>query len=145
MRQSEKLKKESQGAVQENLGPFALMEKPEEDTGPILIRPVSTLNDWVAIMMFRFDSGSIEMPEDQQYDNEGIVVGVGEGISDNAGGRLKPCVELGDVVMFKHNNIVMTINSNSPPYKGKRVVLISERNLLCKLPSVDWKYYEADE
>jgi co-chaperonin GroES (HSP10) len=69
-----------------------------------------------------------------QFKNEGLVIGVGPGIADGAGGRLKPSVEVGDYVMFGPRNIAATLEPGDGPYKGKKVVIVSERNILCSLP-----------
>lgn len=111
------------------------------EAGPIKIREVQCLNDFIAILQSSSQS-SIAVPDQSRYKNEGIVVGVGPGITDGAGGRLRPSVIIGDVVMFGGKNIVATLESDSPPYAGHRIVIVSERNLLCKLPyKIEWVPY----
>lgn len=110
---------------------------PEEDTcGPIKIKPVDCLNDFVAVLLFRIKS-DIELPEMQKYKNEGVVVGIGPGLPDNNGGRIPSQLKIGDVVVFMERNVVMEINTANDPYKGQRIIILSERNLICKLPPVE--------
>lgn len=115
----------------------------EEDTvGPVRIKPVDCLNDFVAVLLFRIKS-DIELPEMQRYKNEGVVVGIGPGVPDNNGSRIKSQLKIGDVVVFMERNIVMEINSSNDPYKGQRIIILSERNLICKLPPVEFKLVDA--
>lgn len=109
----------------------------EEPSGPIEIREIPCLNEFVAVLLFRVKS-DIQLPDKQQYRNEGIVIGMGPGLPDGAGGRVATQLKLGDVVLFQDRNIVLDINSDKPPYRGQRVVIISERSLICKLPSVEF-------
>lgn len=141
---SSKLKREEDAEKTRPEAPSALATLDVQQEGPIQIRIVPCLNDFVAILQFEIDS-TIALPDaDSKYKNEGIVVGIGPGISDNAGGRLPVQVEIGDVVMFGRN-VVATIASDSPPYAGHKVIIVSERNLLCKLhKQVKWVNYEGD-
>lgn len=118
--------------------PFGSLITDVNSDGPVKIREIPCLNDFVAILLFRVKS-DIKLLENQQYRNEGIVVGIGPGLPDNAGGRVKSQLEIGDVVLFQERNIVLDINSDKPPYKGQRVVIISERSLICKLPPVEFE------
>lgn len=104
----------------------------------IKIREIPCLNDFVAILMKRVESG-IDLPENQQYRNEGVVVGIGPGVPDGTGHRTPSQLKLGDVVLFMERSIVTGFNSAEPPYKGQRVVVISERSLICKLPPVKFE------
>jgi len=137
---SEKLsKEESQPA--EMRAPSVLLEDTDTAVGPLQIREVQCLNDFVAILQAKNES-SIAMPDAAKYRNEGVVVGVGPGVADGAGGRLKPCVEIGDMVVFGEKNVVMAMEPDAPPYAGNKVVIVSERNIICKLPSkVEWELY----
>jgi co-chaperonin GroES (HSP10) len=110
----------------------------EESSGPIKIKPIDCLNEFVAVLMFRIKS-DIELPEMQKYKNEGIVIGVGPGMADSNGQRVKSQLQIGDVVIFMERNIVMEINAESEPYKGQRVIILSERNIICKAPPVEFK------
>lgn len=112
----------------------------------INIRPVDCLNDFVAILQSEIDT-FLALPaagdsSGGKFKNEGIVIGVGPGTSDGVGGRLKLSVEIGDYVMFGDKNIISKIEPDNGPYAGKKVVIVSERNILCKLPTdIKWQYY----
>jgi chaperonin GroES len=140
---SDKLRNEE--AIESSVTPSAVLAPTDPiPDGPIEVREIACLNDFVAIMQFEVDQSIIARPDSsEKYKNEGLVIGVGPGVSDNAGGRLAPQVKIGDVVMFG-KNIVTQIASDSPPYAGRNVVIVSERNLLCKLPkTVNWVEYNS--
>lgn len=109
----------------------------DSDDGPVMIRRIECFNDYIAILPFRI-STSVHMPSDKNYDNEGIVIGVGPGLPNGAGGRCKPTVEFGDVVVFGKMNPVCQIQSDSDVYKDRIILLFSERTICCKLPSVEY-------
>lgn len=113
-------------------------ESTADASGVIKIKPVDCLNEFIAILLFRIQS-DIALPDQQLYKNEGVVVGIGPGLPDGNGGRVKSQLALGDVVVFSDRNIVMDINPNKPPYRGQRIVIISEKSLICKLPSVKYE------
>jgi co-chaperonin GroES (HSP10) len=92
--------------------------------------PIECCNDFVAIMQAS-NKSALVMTE--SYSNEGVVVGVGPGVSDGAGGRLPLCVEFGDYVMFGERNIVTII----PVGPDQRMVIVSERNIICKVPNIE--------
>jgi len=121
-------------------------ESIEDQPGPtqvIQIRKVDCLNDFVAILQFEHGT-NIELTEEAKFKNEGLVVGIGPGMSNGAGGRLESQVNIGDVVMFG-KGVIANIDSKSPPYAGKRVVIVSERNLICKLPTkIEYEHYKED-
>ena len=112
--------------------------EPNEEVGPIKIREIPCLNDFVAILVSKI-RGSIQLSEDASFKNEGIVVGIGPGVSDGNGGRLKSQLSLGDVVLFQNRNMITEINSDKPPYRGQRVQIFSEKSLICKLPPVEFE------
>lgn len=105
-----------------------------QESDEILIREVKCCNDFVAIMQFQIETSIAMSDTESTYKNEGIVVGVGPGVADGNSGRLKPTVEVGEIVMFGARNIAAVVESSSPPYEGKKVVIVSERNVLCKIP-----------
>lgn len=116
--------------------------QPNSPKDLIKIREVKCLNDFVAILQFEHE-GTIVRPEDSKLKNEGMIVGVGSGAPDGAGGRLPPQVKIGEVVMFSGNPAAV-VESQSPPYVGRRVIITSERNLICKLRKpVPFEYYDA--
>ncbi len=107
--------------------------KETSPTGPVKIRPVQCCNDFVAIMQSQIETSIAMADSDSTYKNEGIVVGVGPGLPVGDGTRCKPLIEIGDLVMFGARNIAAVVESASPPYDGKKIVIVSERNILCKL------------
>lgn len=138
---SNKLAKEDQQQPSEAQAPSALLAEEEPVMGPLAIREVQCLNDFVAILQAKTES-SIAVPDAAKYKNEGVVVGVGPGVADGAGGRLKPCVEIGEMVVFGERNVVTALEPDTPPYAGNRVVIVSERNIICKLPTkIEWEPY----
>jgi len=134
---------EADKQIAEMKAPSVLLDAGSEDTGPVQIRVIQCLNDFVAILQTTTKS-NIAIPDASKYKNEGIVVGVGPGVSDGAGGRLPLSVAVGDVVLFGEKNIIAVLESDSPPYVGKRVIIVSERNIICKLPrKVEFEYAEV--
>lgn len=109
-----------------------------EDDGPIKIREIPCLNDFVAILVCRFTSG-IALPDAQTFKNEGVVVGIGPGLPDNNGGRVETQLKIGDKVLFSERTIAAEIASDKPPYQNQKVVLVAEKSLLCKLPPVPFE------
>lgn len=137
---NKKLKEEDAQPV-EVKAPSVFTADETKEEGPLQIREIKCLNDFVAILVAMQES-NIAIPDDARYKNEGVVVGVGPGNSDGAGGRLAPMVSIGDTVMFGERNVVTALESDSPPYAGKRVIIVSERNIICKLPhKVEWVPY----
>lgn len=108
------------------------------DLEPIKIREVACCNEFVAVLPFRINTG-LQLAADQQYKNEGIIIGVGPGLPNGAGGRCPSQFRLGDVVAFQDRAVVQKMESQSPPYKGRSVYIMSERNILCKLPPVPFE------
>jgi co-chaperonin GroES (HSP10) len=94
-----------------------------------LPEPVQCCNDFVAILQFKVPT-SLAIAD--TFKNEGIVVGVGPGVSDGAGGRLPPCVSVGDHVMFGERNIVATVDFPVAD-ESNRMIIVSERNIICKV------------
>lgn len=142
LQREEEAKEEARQGQTEIPSALAVLEKPE---GLIQVREVHCLNDFVAILQFEVDTGGIVVPDsDSKYKFEGLVVGVGGGVTDGAGSRLPLQVKVGDVVMFAKHTIAQ-LASDSPPYAGRKIVIISERNLLCKLhKQVEWEEYTGD-
>lgn len=130
--QSKKLQAEEKENA--NVKPKQIIVPEEVETGPIKLTEVPCFNDFVAILQTKFET-SLVVDESQAYKNEGLVVGVGPGLSDGNGGRLKPSVDIGEYVMFGGRNIIATIEPAAGSYKNKKVIIVSEKNLLCKLPT----------
>ncbi|MDB4490167.1 hypothetical protein N9045_01485 [bacterium] len=104
-------------------------------TGKIItIKPVDCFNDYVALLQTEIETSIELVGTDSQFKNEGIVIGRGTGMSDGQGGRLELSAQLGDYVMFG-NSVVATLQPSDGHYQGRKVVIISERHLICKLPN----------
>lgn len=109
----------------------------------IQIREIACLNDMVAIMQFEVKSTILSTAE--SFKNEGIVVGVGPGLVCADGSRTPSQLSIGDVVMFAERQIASEISTpaDSPSiYAGKKIVMISERSLICLLPPVSYEVVE---
>jgi co-chaperonin GroES (HSP10) len=120
-----------------------VLEPVNEPTGKIKVSEVACCNDFVAIMQFKYET-SLALDASQAYKNEGLVVGVGPGVSDGSGGRLKPTVAIGDVVMFGAKNVVANIEPASGNYRDKKIVIVSEKSIICKLPvKLDYELIDA--
>jgi co-chaperonin GroES (HSP10) len=108
--------------------------------GPIQIKPIECCNENVAILCFRTEvGGNLVLPEDDGFKEEGIVVGIGPGIPDGAGGRTRSQLQLGDVVTFQKRQILNKIKSQTGFYKDQLLLIINERSLLIKLPQVPYE------
>lgn len=137
---SEKLRAE-EAEQSTQTGPATFLEERPVDDGPIKIRVVPCCNEFVAILRFSIDS-TVALPDGRQYKNEGIIIGVGPGLPAADGSRCPSQFNIGDVVMFQDRNVLTEVQSNKPPYQGKSVIIMSERNILCKLPTVDYEIIE---
>lgn len=104
----------------------------------LLIKKVECINDFCALLLRRVET-TLALSEDQKFKNEGVVVGFGPGLADGAGGRLKSQLNLGDVVVFHDRNIVMDIRPDDGVYKDHRIVIISEKSLICKLAPIEFE------
>ena len=101
----------------------------------VVIKPVKCHNNYIAILLSSIES-TIELPgTDGQFKNEGLVIGVGPGVSDGHGSRLTPTVQLGDYVMIGAKNHVATLVPDSGHYQGQKVVIVVENNVICELPT----------
>ena len=113
------------------------------DSGPIKIKKIECLNEFVAILVTTVES-TIQLTESSKFKNEGIVVGVGPGLPDGSGGRAASQLAVGDVVLFKDNNVAMQLDPDNGFYRNKRIVIISERSLICKLPKRDFELVDQN-
>ena len=106
------------------------------------IKPVECFNDFVAILQTEIETTLELVGTNSQFKNEGLVVGYGPGMGDGGGGRLPLSVALGDYVMFG-NSVVATLQPSEGHYQGRKVVIVGERHLVCKLPnSIDFTIVE---
>lgn len=107
----------------------------KEKIESVIIKPVKCHNNYVAILQTQIET-SIQLADtDGQYKNEGLVIGVGPGITDGSGGRLQPSVKIGDYVMIGAKNHVATLVPDNGHYKGRKVVIVVENNIICELPT----------
>lgn len=107
-----------------------------EQVGPIVIKPIKCYNDFVAILQFRIKS-DVLLTEQSAFKNEGIVVGVGPGISAGDGKRCPSQLKIGDVITFFGNSVVKLTPAEGV-YKGQTIIIISERNVICGLAPVEF-------
>ncbi len=142
--QSDKLAAET--AVEDAKAPRSIhMPAAKELDEVIKIKPVHCLNENVAILCFRTDvGGSLVLPEDEGFKEEGMVVGTGMGVPDGAGGRTQTQLCLGDVVTFQQKQILRRIKPENGPYKDQLVLIINERSLMTKLPPRPFEIIHED-
>lgn len=109
---------------------------PQENV--VQIAPIVTFNEWVVIQPFNLDT-NILLPANADYRNVGIVVGKSETVLAPNGARVPSVLNYGDVVLFQKKAVVGEMAINKEPYAGKKLVMLSERNIICKLPAVPFK------
>lgn len=101
----------------------------------VKVKPMKCYNDFVAILQQQVDAqlllGNVA------FKNEGIVVGVGPGMP-NATGRTGSQLAVGDYVAF-YGNPLTVIEPNAGVYAGKRIIIISEKFVICQLPSIPYE------
>jgi co-chaperonin GroES (HSP10) len=107
----------------------------------VIIKKIKMLNEFVAVKLFEHES-ELALPEERRFRNEGIVVGVGAGLPDGSGGRCESQLTIGDVVLVPEKNILTTLNIVGHPYDNAKIVVVSERNIICKMEPV---YFEVLE
>lgn len=107
----------------------------------IPVKEVRTYNDFVAILQFRIES-SILMAGNNGFKNEGMVVGVGPGLPGLGGERVPSQLSLGDVVTF-YGNPVTTLEPKSGVYAGQKIIIVTERSIICGLAPIPFKLVEA--
>lgn len=123
---------EAAGAANESVPSFDIAEKL---AGVVKIRPVDCQNDFIAVLQAQLETTIALTNDDHSFKNEGLVIGAGPGVSDGAGGRLALTISVGDYVMFGARNVLQTLTPNDGPYKDRKVVIVSEKNILCRLPT----------
>jgi co-chaperonin GroES (HSP10) len=109
----------------------------------IKIKELTCYNDYVALVQFRINS-RIELSGDASYKQEGLVVGVGPGIPASDGKRCPSQLIIGDVVSF-YGRPTLELNPTEGVYAGRRVVITSERSVICKLPSVPFERVDLNK
>jgi co-chaperonin GroES (HSP10) len=110
----------------------------KDDGGPFKIKPVHCLNDLVAIVQFKKDS-PLEVPHKPDWLPEGIVVGVGPGLPTAGGTRCPVQLEIGDKVLIMDRQVLTALESDNGFYARRRVIIMSERNVLVKLDPIPFE------
>jgi hypothetical protein len=129
---SRKLAAEEAGA--EATVPIDIPTYQREDV--IRIRPIETLNEFLLVMPFALDT-HILLPSQMQFQPYGIVVGVSKSIMAPDGSRTASALRPGDVIRFWERNVIdHDYKTPDPHYVNRRLVLISERSALTRLPPV---------
>ena len=144
MQQSKKMQAEDEGK-KESYIMGADLAKDEADCsvvcqdGPVKIRPIVTYNSWIAILQEHQEvKGGLVVKEEALARPEGIVVGVPVRSNDE-----NPCqVKIGDRVAFQPRSILQGFtpaSDSDSPYRGMHVVILSEVNIIYKLPPVPFE------
>ena len=103
-----------------------------QDTGPVKIKPVKCLNEFVAILKRRVKTNIVVSSDADMFEQEGIVVGIGPGLPDSCGGRIATQLQLGDVVLISPKTPVAgELLPKYGEYAGQKIVIVQERSLLC--------------
>lgn len=109
----------------------------------IRIRPIETLNEFVIVMPFTLET-NILLPSNAEYQPYGIVVGSSLTIMAPDGSRVASVLRPGDVVRFWERNIVdQDYKTPDPLYANRRLILLSERGILTRLPPVPFELITA--
>lgn len=150
MQQSKKLQEENERAL-EGFTAQRLPDLPEQRAeGVLKIRPIPTYNDWIIIIQETIDTGDIVVPDGSKEFNksEGVVIGVpapGNGLPDNSGSRLPSQVKVGDKVLFQENAYKELKSGPGTFYAGKKIIVVSERNLICRLRPIPFDLVQEED
>jgi hypothetical protein len=106
----------------------------------IKIKKVECFNDFVAILQFRIHVNGIELG-DSGFKQEGMVVGFGPGLPSTNGTRCPSQLSLGKVVAF-YGNPVTSMEPKQGLFAGHKIIMVSERNIICGLPPVEFEIVE---
>ncbi len=104
----------------------------------IKIAPIRTFNDWVILMPFNIDT-NLELQADSQYRDVGIVVGKSETMMTPHGEFVPSRLRWGQVIWFQKKSVVGELGITKEPYAGRRLILLSEKNVICELPAVPFE------
>lgn len=145
MQKSKKLVAEEQVAAEERAAhqsASAVAEVVAAANSIAKVREIPCCNEFVAVLQdeYKIDS-KLEIQGEAKYINEGMVVGVGPGTASN-GARVPSQLALGDRIMFSGNQVLM-ITPSGGTYQGRKVIIINERQAICKLPAVPFEIIEA--
>jgi hypothetical protein len=91
---------------------------------PKNLAPVQCLNEFVAILPYFHTSSTIHLPGEGLKSDEGLVVGVGELVTN---------VKVGDAVKYSVKHITAPLVFDSGSYKDLKIVLVNHRSLYCKI------------
>lgn len=108
----------------------------------IKIAPITTFNDWVLLIPFLIET-NLELPVDAEYRNVGIVIGKSNTIMAPSGQFVQSQLTYGQVVWFQKRSIVGEMRVEQDPYIGRRIVVMSERNLICSLVPVPFEIVDS--
>lgn len=125
-----------QSANEEPIISVEEIESMADDDSPIKVKPIICCNEFIAILQFKLKT-SIDLGEGG-FKNEGMVIGVGPGISTGGPVRLESQLSIGDVVVF-YGNPVLTLSPDAGVYKGDKIIIISERSVICKMAPVPFE------
>lgn len=131
---SAKLKRELEDVGGDTSLPIPVAER----TPLVKIKRIRTLNDWVILAPFRAES-NLELPAASSYKEIGIVVGTPEFSYAPNGARIPAQVAVGDVVLFRERDVVGELDIKLVPYVGRRLIFLSERNIICWMPKVQFE------
>ena len=96
------------------------------------IKPLETFNEWLIVIPVAINT-RIELPQQMQYQPFGIVVSKVVESNEFKSYEFKP----GDAVRFFERNIIdSNFASGDPFYNQKRLVLLSRRNVICRIPEI---------
>ncbi len=135
VRQSEKLIAEQSKKVDRPELELPVLEKTQ---GVFEIAPIICRNSFVILYPFSMES-TLELPAEMEYRNVGIVVGKSNSILTPHGERVPSQLDYGTVVLFQKRSVIGDIFINAAPYIGKRLVILSELNIVCELPPVPFR------
>jgi hypothetical protein len=111
----------------------------------IRIKPIETLNEYVLVMPFARNT-TILLPNTMQYQPYGIVVGVSKNMLAPDGSRVVSALMPGDVIRFWERNVIdHDYKTPDPHYRERRLVLLSERSVLSRLPPVPFEIVDEPE
>lgn len=107
------------------------------------IRPIQTFQDWVIVIHLAKDTPILTATEQMTYLNCGVVVGKSKSILTPSGVYVDSALQYGDVVYFRAGAVVDDYPDNQAPYTDQKLRVISERNIISKLPAVPFKVIDA--
>ena len=142
MRNSRKVPLSAVAQAEENAkseGPGPALPQLHKKMPDVLeIAPIVTFNDWVLLVPFTVETNLL-LPATTDYRNIGVVVGKSETMLAPNGQRVKSGLEYGQVVLFQKRSVVGEMAIAAEPYVGRKIIIMSERNIVALLPAVPIK------